>query len=146
MKRSNVIILSLVLFLVSSFAFGQCGDELVDNCASDIGDATYLKDFRVKLEKAEKNKPAPVQRISVVLNKGTTYKFSVCDAPEYDGKAIIQLYDTSRLLGSSLNMSTGKLFSEFKLDCSKTGVYYIFISFQDGNEGCAAAILSYVEQ
>ena len=138
------LILSFSLFTFTNFA--QCGDELVDDCASDIGEATYLKDFRVKLDKAEKNKPAPVQRISVVLNKGTTYKFNVCDAPEYEGKAIIQLYDSNRLLGSTLNLSTGKLYSEFELACSKTGVYYVFVSFQEGKEGCAAAILSYVEQ
>lgn len=146
MKHIGTFVITIFFSILSYSVFAQCGDELVDDCASDIGDATYLKDFRVKLEKAEKNKPAPVQRISVVLNKGTTYKFSICDAPEYEGKAVIQLYDTSRLLGSSLNMSTGKLYNEFKLNCSKTGVYYIFVSFQNGNEGCAAAILSYVEE
>lgn len=146
MKSFSTLLLTIFISLMSYGVYAQCGDELVDDCASDIGDATYLKDFRVKLEKAEKNKPAPVQRISIVLNKGTTYKFSICDAPEYEGKAIIQLYDTSRLLGSSLNMSTGKLFNEFKFSCTKTGSYYIFVSFQDGNEGCAAAILSYVEE
>jgi len=146
MKKIGTLVLTIFISMLSYNVLAQCGDELVDDCASDIGDATYLKDFRVKLEKAEKNKPAPVQRISVVLNKGTTYKFNICDAPEYDGKAIIQLYDTSRLLGSSFNMNSGTLYEEFKLNCTKTGVYYIFVSFQDGNEGCAAAILSYVEE
>lgn len=139
------LIIATFLFSLSS-VMGQCGDELVDDCASDIGEATYLKDFRVQLEKAEKNKPAPVQRISVVLNSGTQYKFNVCNAPEYEGKAIVQLYDNARLLGSTLNLATGKLYDSFVLSCSKTGVYYIFVSFQEGMEGCSAAILSYVEQ
>ncbi len=139
------LIIATVLFGLSNI-MAQCGDELVDDCASDIGGATYLKDFRVQLEKAEKNKPAPVQRISVVLNSGTQYKFNVCNAPEYEGKAIVQLYDNARLLGSTLNLATGKLYDSFVLSCSKTGVYYIFVSFQEGMEGCSAAILSYVEQ
>jgi len=146
MKKLHLILGTFIFCLISVTAIAQCGDELVDDCASDIGDATYLKDFRVQLEKAEKNKPAPVKRISVVLNSGTKYKFSICNAPEYEGSAIIQLYDNSRLLGSTLNLSTGKLYDNFMLSCSKTGVYYIFVSFQEGLEGCAAAILSYVEE
>lgn len=146
MKSLHYIFTTIFLAIFSLNVSAQCGDELVDDCASDIGDATYLKDFRIQLEKAQKNKPAPVKRISVVLNSGTQYKFSVCNAPEYEGSAIIQLYDNSRLLGSTLNLSTGKLYDNFMLSCSKTGVYYIFVSFQEGLEGCAAAILSYVEE
>ena len=138
-----IVVVCLSLFSLGTYA--QFGDELVDDCASDIGNATYLKDFKVQLQKAEKNQPIPVHRVSVVLNAGTTYKFSVCNAPEYEGAAIIQLYDSNRLLGSSLSLQTGKLMKEFMMQCSKTGVYYMFISFQDGKEGCAAAILSYVE-
>lgn len=146
MRKLTIFLVAFFFSLLGSVTmYAQCGDELVDDCASDIGGATYLKDFAVKLDKAEKNQPAPVQRISVVLNKGTTYKFSVCNAPEYEGQAIIQLYDSNRLLGSTLNLSTGKLYKDFMLECSKTGVYYIFVSFQDGKEGCAAAILSYME-
>ncbi|MFQ3579082.1 MAG: hypothetical protein SNJ71_02945 [Bacteroidales bacterium] len=142
--KLSILILLLSIFGVTNI-YAQCDGELVDDCASDIGDATYLKDFKVQLAKAEKNAPAPVHRISVVLNAGTTYKFSICNAPEFEGKAIIQIYDSSRLLGSSVNLETGKLYKEFMMACTKTGVYYLFISFQDGKEGCAAAILSYVE-
>lgn len=146
MIRERIILIVACLTLFSLGGFAQCGDELVDDCASDIGEATYLKDFKIQLEKAEKNQPVPVHRVSVVLNAGTTYKFSVCNAPEYEGAAIIQLYDSNRLLGSSLNLTNGKLMKEFMMQCSKTGVYYMFVSFQEGKEGCAAAILSYVEQ
>jgi len=145
MKRNKYLCLIALMAMFSINGFAQCGDELVDDCASDIGSATYLKDFKIQLQKAEKNQPVPVHRVSVVLNAGTTYKFSVCNAPEYEGAAIIQLYDSNRLLGSSLNLQTGKLMKEFMMQCSKTGVYYMFVSFQDGKEGCAAAILSYVD-
>ena len=145
MKKGMILFLSMMFTAFTLSSFAQCGDELVDDCASDIGNATYLKDFKVQLQKAEKNQPSPVHRISVVLNAGTTYKFSVCNAPEYEGAAIIQIYDSNRLLGSTLNLQTGKLYKEFMMQCSKTGVYYMFVSFQEGKEGCAAAILSYVE-
>lgn len=145
MKGLVAFLLSALFSVFALNGYSQCGDELVDDCASDIGNATYLKDFKVQLQKAEKNQPSPVHRISVVLNAGTTYKFSVCNAPEYEGAAIIQIYDSNRLLGSTLNLQTGKLYKEFMMQCSKTGVYYMFVSFQEGKEGCAAAILSYVE-
>lgn len=144
--RNFSVLFAILIAFVGFSANAQCGDELVDDCAADLEGSVYLKDFRVKLDKAEKNKPIPVKRVSVVLNKGTTYHFSVCNAAEYEGNAVIQLYDSSKLLGSTLNMATGKLYDNFELACTKTGVYYIFISFKDGKEGCAAAILSYVEE
>ena len=54
-------------------------DDLVNVCALGIGNATYLKDYKVKL-------PAnsPDQKFSVILNKGTVYKFVVCNAEGYD--------------------------------------------------------------
>lgn len=145
MKKFSILV-SILFTFIGFAANAQCGDELVDDCAADLEGSVYLKDFRVKLEQAEKNQPAPVKRISVVLNKGTTYHFSVCNAAEYEGNAVIQLYDSSKLLGSTLNMATGKLYDNFEMACSKTGVYYIFVSFKEGKEGCAAAILSYVEE
>jgi len=146
MKKFKIFLFTTLLSFVSLSAFSQCGDEIVDDCASGLEDAIYLKDFKIKLDKAEKNKPAPVHRISIALNKGTSYKFSVCNAPEYEGKAVVQLYDNSRLLGSTLDLASGKMYDSFMMQCAKTGVYYIFISFQDGLEGCAATILSYIEE
>lgn len=145
MRKYYTSIFAILFSFISLSAYSQCGDEVVDDCASSVEDAIYLKDFKVMLDKAEKNKPAPVHRISIALNKGTTYKFNVCNAPEYEGHAIVQLYDNARLLGSTLDLSTGELKEGFMMQCAKTGVYYIFVSFQDGVEGCAATILSYVE-
>ncbi len=138
------LILSFVILLFA-YGYGQCGQDLVDDCASDLGNAVYLKEFSVQLDKAEKNKPVPVRKISVALNKGVNYKFTICNAPEYEGQAIVQLYDNMRLLGSSFIPQTGKMYKEFMFACSKTGVYYLYISFKDGKEGCSATILSYVE-
>lgn len=140
----RIFLTIISVFLLSTIGFAQCGDAFVDDCASDLGDAIYLKDFKVELPKVAKKQPAPVKRFAIVLNAGTTYKITACNAPEYDAEAIIQVYDNARLLGSSFNMQTGKVYKEFMMQCSRTGVYYVFVSFQDGKEGCSSAILSYV--
>ncbi|PLX12900.1 MAG: hypothetical protein C0594_01905 [Marinilabiliales bacterium] len=124
--------------------FAQCNDELVNICALDIGEATYLKDFKVRLKKAKKGKPAPVARYSVVLNKGTHYRFSVCNAQEFEGEAILQLYDNDKLIGSTFNVATGKTYKAFDFICRKSAVYHLFFSYKEGKEGCSVGILSFV--
>jgi len=144
MKKMKLFLFSMFVICTSYSGFAQCGDAFVDDCASDLGNATYLKDFKVSLPKVAQKMPAPVKRFALVLNAGTTYKITACNAPEYDAASIIQVYDNARLLGSSFNMQTGKVYKDFMMQCSRTGVYYIFVSFQDGKEGCSSAILSYV--
>jgi hypothetical protein len=84
MKSLVVIIIIFFQFSISGL-FGQCNEELVKDCTAKLENATYLKDFRVRLKKAEKNKPMPVARYTVYLNKGTHYRFSVCNSPDYAG-------------------------------------------------------------
>lgn len=142
-----IFTLLISLFIINSITLAQSSDKLVDICVSKLGTScTYLKEFKIKLEKAKKNEPAPVTRYAVVLNKGTQYRFSVCSSEEFEGKAVIQLYDTSRLLGSSYNMATGKLYEGFIFVCKKTSAYHLFFSFKGGEAGCAVGILSMVKK
>ncbi len=140
MKRIIFYII-LTLFLFNNNTYAQ-SDELVNVCALDIGNATYLKDFKVKLQQSNV-KPPPCTKFSVVLNKGTIYQFNVCDAAGYEGKAILKLLDHSKLLGSN-KKGDGTLMKAFGFQCQKTGVYNIQISFNNGKQGAAVAILSFM--
>lgn len=143
MKKLYILLILSIAF--SGFSFSQCNDQLVSICAMGSGDgATYIKDFKVRLKKAKKNENPPVARYSVVLNKNTVYRFSVCSATEFEGKAIIQLYDNESLLGTNFNMATGKEYPSFDFYCKKSGMYTIYMSFKEGKEGCAAGILSFI--
>lgn len=146
---NKIIIVFLIGFLVFSFkneVNAQCNEQLVNNCALSVGDnATYLKDFKVKLKKAKRNSPPPVARFSVVLNKGTHYRFTLCNANDYEGEGVIQLYDAQRLLGSTINMKTGQEYKSFDFLCKKSAIYQVFISFKGGKEGCCVGILSMVK-
>jgi hypothetical protein len=143
MKRIlYLIFLSFFLFIINGFSQS---DELVNVCALDIGDATYLKDFKIKLQQGD-IKPPPSAKFSVVLNKGTTYKLNVCNAEGYEGEAIIKLLDGNDLLGTNYSSATEKFYKGIQFPCTKTGVYTINVSFKDGKEGAAVAILSFMNK
>ncbi|MBU8892231.1 MAG: hypothetical protein KOO66_05595 [Bacteroidales bacterium] len=127
-------------------SFAQSGQELVDICGIIAGDATYLKDFQIKLEAAKPGEEPPTARHSVVLSKSTQYRFSICNSKDYSGEAIIQLYDNNRLLGTNYVVATGKSYPTFDFKCTTTGVYHIFISFKEGDQGLAVALLSFVKR
>lgn len=147
----KIIIASIIL--ISAFFFGtekveaQCNQKVVYKCATEIGNAIYLRDFNAKLKKAKPGKPAPVSKFSVVLNKGTHYRFNLCDPPGFEGRSVLHLYSSNKLHGSTFNEATGKEYSYFEFICNKTAVYYVFISFKDefkNKKGCAVGILSFV--
>jgi len=140
---SRIFFLLLIPFLVlSTKALAQCNDQLVNDCALNGGDnVTYIKDFKAKLAKGKRGSPAPTAQFSMLLNKGSHYRFGICSAVEYEGKGVLQLYDAERMYGSTYDFTTGKESPYFDFLCKKTAVYQIFIYFQDGLEGCAAGIV-----
>jgi hypothetical protein len=125
----------------------QSAAALVDICRSSAGnDATYLKDFTVELEAAKANEKTPQMKFSMVLSKNTRYRFSICSSESSQGHGMIQLYDENKLMACTYNASTGKEYHMFDFNCTKTGVYHVFISFIDGKPGSAVGILSFVEK
>lgn len=126
-------------------ATAQSGSKLVELCNSVAGDdATYLKDFYVELDAAGPEGKAPEQRFTIVLSKNTEYRFTVCNAEGSQGKAILQLYDVSKLYASTYNPQTGQTFQSFNFQCQKTGAYHLIVSFLDGKKGSAVVIASFV--
>lgn len=141
MKRYKYIILMILTVVPFVMAKAQCNASLVDIAVKELkGESTYMKDFKVRLKAQEPRQQQPVAKFSVTLSKGQSYKFSVASAKEFPGKAVIQLYDNDKLTGSSFFKGTD--YKEFTFDCQKTSQYLIFISFNEGKEGCAVGILS----
>ncbi|MFC2104077.1 hypothetical protein ACFLS4_01835 [Bacteroidota bacterium] len=137
---------AIILLGNNNKLFAQSGQELVDICGMVAGDATYLKDFQVKLEAAKPGEEPPTARHSVVLSKNTKYRFSLCNSKDFQGEAIIQLYDNNRLLGTNYIVATGKSYPTFDFKCTTTGVYHIWVEFKEGKQGLAIALLSFVER
>jgi hypothetical protein len=136
----------MMLFVVFKPATtkAQCGLALKDEVMKEIGKATYLKDFRVKLEENKPEKQAK-QEFSILLNKGTHYRFNIKSDSVCSDQVILKLYDFTKFYGSNFDQADGTAYSFFDFFCAKTQVYYLSISFAQGKAGCAAAVVSYVE-
>ncbi|HIE15807.1 MAG TPA: hypothetical protein EYP69_02665 [Bacteroidales bacterium] len=142
--KKKILLIFLMTTSVYLFSFAQCNDKLIDIAVSQNHNATYLKDFKVKLPATPKNKPRAIAKFQIVLNGGNHYRFNIAKASEYNGIPIIQLYEGNKLLGTSYLTSKQKDYKMFDFICQKTGTYKIFISFKDGAAGCAVGILSLV--
>lgn len=138
----NILKILTILLLVLNFSHASAqSDELVNVCALGIGNATYLKDYKVKLPA---NAPTP-SKFNVILNKGTVYKFMVCNAEGYEGKAVITLLDGNTQLGTNLKPD-GSFLNSIGFACQKTGMYFITCNFKNNKEGAAVIITSYVNK
>jgi hypothetical protein len=144
MKR---IILILFPVFFTFQIYSQFSPGFVEQCATNSGkDATYLKDFQVVLNAALPEQVPPIARYPLVLSKNNIYRFSLCTPEDSPGKAILQLFDSNQLIFSSYNKETGEEYNPFNFLCQKTGIYHVFISFQEGKQGHTVGILSYVSK
>ncbi|MFC2112196.1 hypothetical protein ACFLTA_02925 [Bacteroidota bacterium] len=143
---ARIILIGLFLGAFGNIPAQTSLEEMVDICAGQAGDnAIYLKDFQVKLGVAVEGRPQ-VARYPLVLSSNNMYRFSICDLEDSEGKAVIKLYDNNRLIFSSFSDDTKEEFNPFNFMCQKTGIYHVFISFQEGKPGEAVGILSYVNK
>jgi len=140
MKNLFIGIFVIFFGLQTNHIFAQ-SDELVNVCALGIGNATYLKDYKFKLPASSVSPPSA--KFNVIMNKGTVYKLTACNAEGYEGEAVIKLMDNNTLLGSNLK-GDGTFLNAVGFQCTKTGMYSIHINFKDGKEGAAVVILSYM--
>ena len=149
MRKLNIIFVLFAIILIgnSNKLFSQSGQELVDICDMVAGDdVMYLKDFQIKLDAAKPGEEPPTARYSIVLSKNTEYLFSICNSNDYSGEAILHLYDNNRLVTTNYIIATGKYYPKVKFKCSTTSVYHMFITFKEGKQGLAVALLSFVER
>jgi len=146
MARTATFLLIGILLGTYGNLRAQSPGQMVEICANKAGeDATYLKDFQVKLGVSVDGRPQ-VARFPLVLSSNNIYRFSVCDVENSEGKAVIKLYDNNRLIFSSYSEDTKEESNPFNFMCRKTGIYHVFISFLEGKPGECVGILSYVNK
>jgi len=147
MKRFYIIIILSIFSLgFLNSAQAQTGEELVNMCTKLSEDTKYLKDFTVKLGGAAPGEEPPSQKKSLMLRKNTQYRFTICSSRDYPGRGIIKIYSSSKLLATNYVEKTGKMYPSVDLKVQKTGPYHIWIEFEDGKEGLAVVVLSFVKK
>ena len=143
MKR--ILFVFAVVLLGVAFtnsAKAQSEEELVQICGMIAKEASFLKDFRIKLDAGD---PPPKQRFPVILKKDVKYRFSVCNSKDYEGKVMLELYDNNRMLATTYVIASGKDYPSIDWVCSKTGAYHLIFTFRDGKAGLAVGLLSMVK-
>ncbi|MBS0009836.1 MAG: hypothetical protein KFF49_00395 [Bacteroidales bacterium] len=141
MKRT--LSLSLILLLAACALSAQDQDKLVSDCALSIrGNTTYLKDFVIKLPEADDAENIPVHKENIYLMKKQNYMFTQCKGDDSQGELVIEIYDTDKLITSSLIRSSGRIYSSIEFSCNKTGLYTVWYSFKDGKKGLGVGIVS----
>ncbi|NDV59414.1 GldM family protein [Bacteroides sp. 519] len=142
MKQFSLLCL-IVLWLCPLRISAQCDNTLVEKAALESGsEAVYLREFKVKFDGVERGKAIPVARYPILLSRNNTYRFNVCNSIESEGNIILNLYLKDKLVGSTYDAQTSTDLQRFDFVCDKTATYEVVMSFDQGQPGCAAGILS----
>lgn len=143
MRHISLLFLIVVcLCLCRSQVGAQCNNTLVERATSQSGDnAMYLREFKVKFDGLEHGK-IPSAKYPVLLSKNTVYRFNVCNAEEFEGQVILQLYLKDKLVGSTFDTKKKTDLRRFDFTPEKAATYEVVMSFRDGKPGCAVGILS----
>ena len=142
--KAILIIVFGVVFMFGKSAKAQCGMALKDVVVLEIGDAIYLKDFRIRMEEGNPKKP-PAKEFSILLNKGTHYRFNIKANEDCEDNPILKLFDFTKPYGSNYDPDDGTTYEAFEFFCSKTQVYYLSMSFAKAKKGCAVTVVSFIK-
>lgn len=134
----------LTVFIFNSSAQAQCGIALKEVVVQEIGDATYLKDFRIRFEEGNPKNPQ-TKEFAILLNKGTHYRFNIQANEDCEDQPILKLFDFIRPYGSNYDPDDETSYEAFEFFCSKTQVYYISMSFSEAKKGCAVTVVSFIK-
>jgi len=142
----KIIITLTFLFAIGFMSFGQVTDPLISNCAINAGaNAKYLKDFRIQLGKGAAQGELRY-KANMSLWKNTKYRFTMCNAENSKGQLILAIKDeTNRVILSSFDKKTGKIYSFVDFECQKSGIYQINYDFTDGQQGSGVGVVSMIK-
>ena len=119
----------------------QCDNSLKREAYKSIESGTYLRDFRISLPCGKPKNP-PTEEKNIILNKGSRYRFSVASDPITEALPVIRIYDTST---EYITVDNGTLSVYFDFVCNKTQVYYVSVSFKNGQDGCCILMLGLMD-
>lgn len=100
----------------------------------DAQKSIFIKEFQFQLDEISENQYENEYFITVTLNKGSLYKFTVLNhIGDFPGKAVVQILDNEKVVVT--NMFNDKYYEKFMLKCNKTGFYDILIHFNKNQIG-----------
>ncbi len=142
----KIYITLTLLFAFGLVSFGQVTDPLISNCAINAGNnAKYLKDFRIQLGKTASLNDFRY-KANMSLWKNTKYRFTMCNSETSKGKLILTIKDEgNKLILSSLDKKSGKIYPYVDFECQKSGIYQISYDFLNGQQGSGVGVVSMIK-
>lgn len=144
MIKARLIGLIFILFTGIEVSFAQCDQAFIDQCSTSGGTVKYIKHFRIRFTEATKDKSQSEGKFSIMLNKGSHYRFFTCNDASKPGHTVVELSSDFGNFGGNINNETGAEYTAFDFVCTKTGPYYLKMNFKDGKEGCGVCVLTLV--
>ena len=144
--KKIIITLVIIIYSRTTCHSGQVTDPLISNCAMNAGpNAKYLKDFRIQLGKATTQNELRY-KTNMSLWKNTKYRFTMCNAENSKGQLILAIKDdANKLILSSFDKKTGKIYPYVDFECQKSGIYQISYDFTDGQQGSGVGVVSMIK-
>ncbi|MEA2042480.1 MAG: hypothetical protein U9N85_08000 [Bacteroidota bacterium] len=149
MKKTTLILFLsafFFLFIGNNEAKAQCKQQMVYRCATKGRNAIYLRDFNTKLRKVRGGEESGT-KWTVVLNRGTRYRFILCTPPEFESKVELTLFDSQHPERTKPWGRTESNRPIFDYVCGRSGMYYVSIRYKEGygkKKTCAVGIMSFV--
>jgi hypothetical protein len=143
--QNLISVVFLILFsIVSANVSGQCDDAFINSCSNGGEKVKYIKHFRIRFAEAPNVKKRSEGMFTLMLNKGSHYRFLICNDASKPGSTIMELSNDFAQFGSNYNAQNDSEYKAFDFLCTKTGPYYIKMFFKDGKEGCGVCVLTLV--
>lgn len=135
----------LAAISITIFLSGQDTQDLVAHCSLNSGEnTTSIKNFVIKLPHASDPSSIPVHKANMYLMKNQTYRFTMCNSENSEGKLILTLFDNQKEMVSSHIKKSGNIYNSIDFPCKKTGLYQLWYNFKDGEKGYGVGIVSIV--
>ncbi len=144
MKKHRITL--LIFLALGLVCYGQSSDPLVGSCLAKSGtDAKYLKDFRIQLGQSATQSDFRY-KANMSLWKNTKYRFTLCNTEDSKGELILNIKDdTNKLVVSSFDQKSGKIYPFIDFVCHKSGIYQLSFDFTNGQQGSGVGIVSMVK-
>lgn len=132
-----LLLLVIAVVFQAQNSFAQCDNSQRREAYKRLDGGTYLRDFKVSLPE-KSGRRVPVEELSVLLNKGSRYRFVAQGDPQRPGNPVVRIYDQFQEYVVAEN---GTQTVVFEFECNKTQVYNIQVYFQNGKDGCCILML-----
>jgi len=134
----KLIVLAILVQLVALQVFAQPYRKEIKNATMNSKGGIYLRDFTIKFRKSSP------EVWTVVLNKGTNYRFTAFTLLSEATLLNLQISDKDKKVLKSAQTASVNDTAKFNFECEQSGMYHISISPIDSKKGVGIGIMYFI--